>query len=323
MPAALYQRDAYWARVNRAIDFIERNIDRPLSLREIAEVAHFSPYHFHRIFGALVGETLHDFIARVRIERAAVQLCANPKKSITEVALDCGFASSATFARAFREAYGMNASAWRRADADRKDRKMVRKDGKVPPALGSYPGTGTDSAGAEPQPDRRRAMETTNTLQVRIADLPEMPVAYVRHIGPYAGDSALFEGLLERLMRWAGPRGLLRFPETKLLIVYHDNPDVTDEDRLRTSVCLTVPPGTPVDGEIGSMSVAGGRYACGRFEIDSDGFGAAWDALFGGWLPDSGYQPDDRPCFELYLNDPATHPEHKHVLDICIPVRPL
>ncbi|MBN2395127.1 MAG: GyrI-like domain-containing protein [Candidatus Atribacteria bacterium] len=49
----------------------------------------------------------------------------------------------------------------------------------------------------------------------------------------------------------------------------------------------------------------------------------AWNAVFGGWLPESGYQPDDGPCYEFYHNNPEEHTEHKHIIDICVPVKPL
>lgn len=72
--------------------------------------------------------------------------------------------------------------------------------------------------------------------QVQVKAMPEFHVAYIRHIGPYQGDNALFDNLFGRLMTWAGPRGLLRFPETKILAVYHDDPNITDANKLRTSV---------------------------------------------------------------------------------------
>lgn len=59
------------------------------------------------------------------------------------------------------------------------------------------------------------------------------------------------------------------------------------------------------------------------FEIDADGYETAWNAIYGGWLPESGYQPADGPCFEMCLNNPKEHPQHKHIVDICIPVKPL
>ena len=160
-------------------------------------------------------------------------------------------------------------------------------------------------------------------IQIEVKDVPAMHVAYVRHIGPYQGNSALFEQLFNKLMRWAGPRGLLRFPETQMLTIYHDDPDLTDEQKLRVEACITVPEDTPVEGEIGKMTLAGGQVAVARFEVSSDEFEEAWKVVFGYWLPESGYVPDDRPCYELYHNDPNEHPEHKHIVDICVPVRPV
>ena len=165
-------------------------------------------------------------------------------------------------------------------------------------------------------------MKTASNLkaEVEVRDTEPMEVAYVRHVGPYAGDAALFGRLFGKLMGWAGPRGLIR-PDAACLTVYHDNPGVTQEEKLRTSVCLQVPPGTPVEGDVGLMTLPGGPTAFARFELSADQFGDAWQAVYGGWLPESGYQPDDRPAFELCLNNPAEHPEGKHIVEICVPVR--
>lgn len=166
-------------------------------------------------------------------------------------------------------------------------------------------------------------MSIRDDVTVDVQEMPEMTVAYVRHIGPYKGNSKLFEGLWQRLTAWAGPRDLLRQPDLRCLSVYHDDPAITDESKLRTSVCITVPPGTEVDGEVGKMVIPAGRYAVAHFTIGADEYERSWQYVFGTWLPQSGYQPDDRPCFELCLNDPHVHPEGKHIVDICVPVRPL
>ena len=71
------------------------------------------------------------------------------------------------------------------------------------------------------------------------------------------------------------------------------------------------------------MVIKGGRYAVARVEISPDEFQAAWDAVYGGWLPESGYQPDDGPTFEWYHNTPKEHPQGKYDLSICVPVKPL
>jgi AraC family transcriptional regulator len=105
------------------------------------------------------------------------------------------------------------------------------------------------------------------------------------------------------------------------LCVYQDDPEVAAGEKLRLSVCVTVPQDTKVEGEIGKMSIPGGKYASAHFEIAGHEFQKAWDYMFGEWLPKSGYQPDDRPSYELCLNNPAEHPQHKHSIDIYLPVK--
>jgi AraC family transcriptional regulator len=152
--------------------------------------------------------------------------------------------------------------------------------------------------------------------------IPALYVACVRHVGPYKGDAALFERLFAQLFAWAGPRGLLASPELKVMAVYHDDPDVTDESKLRTSVCISVPATTNGEGAVKTMTIPGGTYAIAHFELEPAEYEAAWQALYGSWLPGSGHQPDgDRPAFELYLNDPREHPEHKHIVDIYLPLK--
>jgi len=108
-----------------------------------------------------------------------------------------------------------------------------------------------------------------------------------------------------------------------MLTIYHANPEIVDDEKLRISVCCTVPTGTQPDGDIGIMELPAGRNVHARFELSTDEFGGAWNWLFSKWLPESGYQPDDRPCYERYLNDPATDPEGKHLVEIVTSIRPL
>jgi AraC family transcriptional regulator len=318
-PNREYLLAEYRSRINRVIDYIEANIGSELSLKELAGVAHFSPFHFHRIFGAMVGETLNGFIQRLRIEKAASMLVQNPKQTITGIALDCGFSSSSVFARAFKDNFGMSASDWRRKIGNT-DSKMsqagsnLRQDFEVAP---SY------TRNINKLEWRVTMKESNLKTNVEVRDIPEMHVAYVRHVGPYAGDVQLFERLFNKLCAWAGPRGLLQSPDAKFINIYHDNPDITDDKKLRMDVCVTVPPDTQVDGEIGKAVIPAGKNAIAHFEINADQFGDAWNAVYGGWFPESGYQPDDRPCFELCLNSPKDHPEGKHIVDIYAPVKPL
>ncbi len=312
-------RKEYVARINRVTDYIRAHLNGDLCLDTLARVANFSPYHFHRIFRGMTGETLNTFIRRIRAETAAMKLINNPRMTITSIAMHCGFSSSATFAREFKTFFGMSASQFRNGgpqslrkirEASSKIDQTIRKDGKDTDLASSY----TEDA---IQTLRRRT--SMIEMNVEVKKLPELHVAYIRHIGPYHGIPEAFK----KLDRWAGPRGLINFPETKFLGVYHDNPEITEESKLRSSACITVPEDTPVEGEVGKMTIPGGLFAVAHVEINEDQYAEAWDKLMGEWFPESGYQPDDRMCYEVYLNDPEQHPKGKHIVDICEPVRPL
>ena len=322
-PSKELLRQEYVGRINRVIDFIEENIDTQLDLETLSRVANFSRFHFHRIFSALVGETLNGFIRRLRLERAASKLINHPKDTITDIALACGFSGSAAFARSFSEHFGVSASEFRRRGIKRTagsydgESKIGESNGKI---------RKTESKAGKAFLRTSRYIDDGNIktkgryeMTVEVKENPELHVAYCRHVGAYQGVGEAFE----KLMRWAGPRGLLQFPKTQVLGVYHDDPEITDTSKLRSSACITVPEGTAVDGEIGTMKVPGGKFAVARFEIGKEQFQEAWDELTGKWMPESGYQPDDRPCFELYLNDPKEHPEGKFIVDLYMPVKPL
>jgi AraC family transcriptional regulator len=332
-----YQEQEYIARINRAIDYIQTNLHAPLSLTAIAKVANFSPFHFHRIFGTQMGETLNGFIQRIRIEKAASMLVANPKKSITEIAFDCGFSGSASFARLFRNSYGMSASDWRSggylsfnkvSKKKSKNCKTISNNWKEQNSSSGYILNGKDDGGANRSVEnlqskhRSGSMSVKNT-KVEVKEIPAMTVAYVRHIGPYKGNANLFANLWSKLMAWAGPRDLVSQPGVKMLCMYHDDPEITDENSLRLSVCITIPKETKTEGEIGKMDIAAGKYAVGHFELNENEFESAWNYLYGEWLPKSGYQPDDGACYEQCLNDPKEHPEHKYIVDIHVPIKPL
>lgn len=298
------RRQEYVGRINRTIDYIRENLSGDLRLETLARVASFSPYHFHRIFKSVVGQTVNGFIRRVRLQMSASQLIYNPKKSITQIATDCGYSSPSSFARDFRQMYGMSGSQFRAGGQASIEKVRETLSGQ----------------GVEFYPNKNSERERTSMIfDVEVKSLPELHVAYIRHVGRYDRIGESFG----KLMRWAGPRGLIRYPDTQLLAIYHEGPDMTPVGQLRSDACMTVPEGTRVEGEVGAMTVPGGRFAVAHVEIDVTQYGEAWDRLIEEWLPRSGYQPDDRLCYELYLNDPEQHPEKKHIVDICEPIRPL
>jgi AraC family transcriptional regulator len=280
------------------VDYIQDHLADPLDLEQLSAVACFSSFHFHRLFRAWMGETLQTFVHRLRLEKAAQLLIFDRYRSISDIAAECGFSGSGTFARAFRQAFGAPASEWRK-------RKICEA------------GEGVFSGFLKAEKPM-----TKIALQVRVKRLAPETIAYIRHIGPYKGDTTLFRRLFGQLFAWAGPRGLM-MPEPRYLSLFQDNPNLTPAARQRLEVALVVPPRTAPGGEVGVRLMEGGLYATARVRVLLEDYAAQWDALVRDWLPGSGYQPDQRPAMEFYLNDPDTDPEGRYDVEICLPVRPL
>lgn len=155
------------------------------------------------------------------------------------------------------------------------------------------------------------------TFSATVKQMPEFNVASMRHIGPYNQIGTT----IEKLFAWAGPKGLIQFPRTQILAVYHDNPETTPADKLRSDACITVPEGTTSDAQVKAVKIPGGQFAVAHVEIDQSEYPAAWTKLVSEWMPQNGCTPDqDRLCYELYLNNPEEHPEKKHIVDICEPI---
>jgi AraC family transcriptional regulator len=298
----------YRKRVCRAMNFISRNLERDLSLDEIAAAAAFSRFHFHRIFRAVVGETVAAFTRRLRLEMAACRLLGQPGEEVTTIAMDCGFSSSQNFAKSFRRHFGSTPTEYRK-------RKLGNKHRNYENALSLRTAYSPDTAFTETHTDGRSRVMTM------MADVKEMPiyhVAYVRKMGPYNQDTS--EAAFGELIRWAGPRDLLA--AGVMVGLCWDNPEVTPPSMCRLDACITVPRGTDSDGPVGFQTIAGGPYAVCRFEIPTDEFKQAWESAFT-WLVNSGYECADSPCYERYHNHPDDHPEGKWRVDICIPLKPL
>ncbi|MFZ5354025.1 MAG: AraC family transcriptional regulator [Bacillota bacterium] len=311
-------RAEYIARINKVQDYIESNLSEDFTLLKLSQIANFSPYHFHRIFYMMTGETLFQFIQRIRLEKSVFLLVSNPQTPITQIALECGFANQASFAKAFKKHFNVSAS------KIRAEKSIYRNDnlnadsnlGKVYEDILRYNNgvRNIHSSAKYVQPDTQSSVE--------IKTISEMSVVYIRHTGPYKQDAVLLEKLYYKLYKWADEKSLIN-NDTKWITLFHDSTDLTDDDKLRISICMTAPEDTKVDGAVGKLVVAGGKYAVGHFQLDDDEFQKAWSFLCGHWLPGSGYQPDDRLCFELYSYSSAENHEKKHIVDIYIPIRAL
>lgn len=307
-------RQEYTARINRVMDYIGKNISQVIDLSVMADIASFSPYHFHRIFTFITGETPNNFVSRIRLEKAASLLQDSTKDTISEIAFRCGFINVSSFSRAFKSFFGVSAKEFRRLDKAIYIKNGIRYSKNCKPI--SKIGKNIQQVNEQICSVELNELIIMDT-KIEIKQMPELNLIYCRHMGAFNKIGQAYE----KLFKWAVPRGLVT-SSTKTVTVYHDDPAVTGVEKVRQDASIIVEKDVKVEGEIGKSTVSAGKYAIGHFEIKETEFELAWNTMCS-WLTKSGYQPGEGSTYELYHNDYNEHPEHKFIVDICIPVKPL
>jgi AraC family transcriptional regulator len=282
----------YVARVNRAIDYIVQNLTEPLDLDQVARVAHFSAFHFHRVFKAMVGETLAAFVKRVRLERALQLMSHRPNATLTEIALACGFASSSDFSRSFKQRYGLPPRAF-----DVSNHRDHQRDALTPGRA------------------RLPTGENPDGFRVTFRDYPTRFVAYIRVRDSFKPGAV--EAAAQRLVQWAERRGHAAGP---WLGYMWDDPEVVALDKCRYDIGVQIPQRIHPDGEVGCVELPPMKVAQVVVRGGVDLELRAIDWIYRTWLPRSGFVPDDQPCFEAFHGLPFAHGDEHFELDAQVPV---
>jgi AraC family transcriptional regulator len=262
--------------MGEAIRYIVEHLDDPLDPRQVADWIGLSPFHFHRVFQGLLGESVTELGRRLRLERAAVQL-QTTSRSITEVAFDAGYATHEAFIKAFRGAFACTPSEMR--------------------AHSKYPGWLPTPNGVHfSQPFEFRFVpshgETNMTVELR--DLEPRTALCIAHKGPYYMIGQTF-GQLGEFMA-SSP---ISFGHGVAL--FYDDPDSTPADQLRSDAGAFVPDGTTSDDpRVHLVQVQGGSYSVTTYVGSYDGLPAAWGEFSKCELPE-GYTYRNTPPFEIYL----------------------
>jgi AraC family transcriptional regulator len=289
----------YAQRINRVIDHIRENLDRPVKLEELAKVACFSEFHFHRIFGAVAGETLNSFTNRLRLEKAA-RLLRYSDQSLTNIALGCGFSSSATFSRAFRSGYETSPSRFRKSGGEIKKSKICK-----------------ELFSAQEYLLPMSAEEKRAAFPVRLIDVPERQVAYIRVANAFEMERVL--AALKKLIEWAKSEGI--FSRGTLFGMSVDDPHVTPKHLYRYEVCFASDSPFVCSEGISKLKMPAMRYAATTVSGDIRTVTTATDYLFRGWLINSDYEPEHAPGLEVFLDKEKAMDWSHFELDLCIPVR--
>jgi AraC family transcriptional regulator len=300
-PSMSLPRDNHYQQcINAAIDYIRQNLTGDLSLQTLADHAGFSRFHFHRIFSSLMGETLADFVARVRLERAVALMKADRALLVSDAAFAVGYTALASFSRAFRRRYGMNASVW-----DRREPLKVRKNGQTLEGFPVY----TEEMLSDLSPD----------LPVTVKPFPATSIAYIRVTNSYQPDRVM--AAVERLSAWVGARGIDPLGCTAVGMS-QDDPDVTPLELCEYDVCLSVPQDVRGSGEVQTRTLPACVLAAIHVQGDIFAVDRAWQFLYRFWLPRSRYLPDNLPAVEIYRRQPAEIGWEVFDMEAALPIVP-
>ena len=293
------------ARLNTAITFIEENLSEKLSLEIVAEKAHFSPFHFHRLFKIIVDETVNNFINRKRIEKAAAYLLHQKEKNITEIAENLGFSNLSSFSKSFKKFYGISPNKFKEESPDKysKISKIQSKIGKVTITFEQY---------------ICNINNALNWLKMKtnpeIKKVPRLDLATISHKGKMEAIGSVYN----KLVKWATPKGLIN-EQTRMVTIYHDSPKITDPNNLRMSACIVLNDPIELDGEVNLRILSPTKCIVSRLEITPFEFQQAWESSFA-FMIENGYKKSEIDPFEIYYNNAAEHPENKFIVDLCIPI---
>lgn len=270
-------------RVIRVLEHIHAHPAADLSLDALAEVAAMSRFHWHRLFRAVTGETAAQTVRRMRMHRAAVALVSG-NAPMAAIAASVGYPDTTSFTRAFREIYGMPPATF-------------RKRGDLRPFL----------------PISRKGEPMMYPVTIRTD--PARRLVAMPHRGPYFQIAEAFEKMGATL----AARGLVG-QIGHMVGVYYDDPSAVPPADLRSHAGAEVGPDLPIAPPLQEVLLPAGRHAVLTFTGPYAGLPAAYDQLYGVWLPESGAQPADSPPFEVYLNTPMDTPQDRLITEICMPL---
>jgi AraC family transcriptional regulator len=294
--------EIYRSRINKVIDYVNNNLNKSISLEELASVAFFSPFHFHRIFVAVTGETVNNFTNRIRNEKAA-RLLKFSKKSISEISIDCGFSSTSTLSRLFRQYFEISPSEYRKGGKIKNSK--IRKE-LFP--VSQYHCNMTEE-------------ELKNKFPVEIRQVPERRIAYIRVLDSFREGVVL--SVFADMIKWAKKMNL--YHTETIFGMSMDDPEVTPKEKYRYEVCITLPKKFEIDpdGFIEITTLPKCKYAVTAVSGDLNLVVAATNYLFDNWLINSSYESEHLHALEVFLDKENICNWDHFDLELCIPVKAL
>jgi len=293
------QRGSRFRRVQPALAYAAKHLDKDVSLAALARQAGLSPFHLQRIFTTTVGETPKEATLRLRLSRAAVLLLTT-KDSILDVALSCGFQSHEAFIRAFRRRFGMTPSAYRARGfaviaSDAQAERHAALVEQVSPCVGLYHISECTQSG-------RNDM----TSAIAKKELAAQPVLVVRRRIKPADLAKTLAEVLGHVFVHAQQNGMALTGQPFTRYIEWGPGIWTIEAGLPVAALKK---DLPASGEVRADTLPGGPAATVTHTGAYDGLSAAHAAVQQ-WIEAQGLKAAGAP-WEVYVTDPADFPDPK------------
>lgn len=281
--------NTYTRRLEAVLAYIEANLHGDLSVEKLSGIAAFSPFHFHRQFTAMVGVPVARYVQFIRLRQAARTLAAQRKRSVLEVALDSGFESPEAFARAFRRAFGMSPTAFRR-----KPNWAIWGASLIPPHFS-------------------RSIH----MNIHIVNFAPVSAAALEH----CGSAGMLNQTIQRFIAWRKASQESPIASSRTFGIPRSNPDTTPNEDWRFDICGEVHgPVAPNAYGVREITIAGGRCAVLRHLGSTDHINETIYPFYRDWLPQSGESLAEHPLFFHYLSAYPETPLEQWQTDIYFPL---
>lgn len=273
----------YERRILRVLSHIHDNLGGDLSLEAMAKVACMSPFHWHRVFYGITGETLANCIRRIRMDRATF-LLLQTGQSVVDIAQQCGYANAQSFARSFQADYGLTPAKFRKSKVAYRAVDVPRN--VVPPCF-----------------------------DIEIIEQPAFRLVAESHRGDYTYLGRPVAQLHARLAL----REMLRQEALPIAILY-DDPYLVPEPDLRSDIGFVISESAELTGDFNEVRIPASRCAVLHFKGPFVGLFEAYQYLYGHWVPNNGVELSDNPIYAMILDDPREVAPNDLRTDICLPL---
>lgn len=284
----------YVEKIHKVIDYIDKNTDSQLSVKELADIAGFSQYYFHRIFSAYIGEPLSTFVKRIRLEKSA-QMLIYTNASITDAALSCGYETPSAYTKAFKQFFGTSPS----------DYKIAKNYVLTMERNNQY---------------HNKLKETIMKDFLEIRTIEDEKVYYVRKNGHYHTSACESYKELKAFIKKHDLDLPEKNPKVKMYGIAYDDPCITENEKCRFDGCITITKDVPLEGNVNIETISGGKYAVFLHKGSYKDIGALYHAICGEWIPNNNYKTREVPMFEVYLNSPEEAKEEDLLTEIYLPI---